>query len=260
MAEGPGSSDARRNFPDHFSAVAAAYAEFRPRYPEAVFDLLADLAPARRLAWDCATGNGQAAGPLAARFERVVATDASGEQLAQAAPRANIEYRVARAEASGLPDACADLVTVAQALHWFDVEAFHAEAERVLVPGGVLAEWSYGTPSAEPPVDAPLGVFYAQTVGPYWPPTRVLVDAGYRDIPFPFARLPVPDLALQADLSLRELLGYVDTWSAVQRFRAANGSDPLPAFANELAAVWGPPERRRHIRWPLTLRVGRRPA
>jgi SAM-dependent methyltransferase len=245
-------------FADHFSRSAAGYAEFRPGYPDELFDLLARLAPSRRLAWDCATGSGQAAVPLAARFERVVASDASAAQIAEAQQHPSIAYHVGRAEESGLPDASCDLVTVAQALHWFDVEAFHAEVARVLVPDGVLAEWSYGPLALEPPLDAVMRHFYAQTLGPWWPKERAHVDSGYRELPFPFARLPLPDLALKADMSLPALMGYVGTWSAVGAFREAEGRDPLPQLARELAPLWGPAEARQHVRWPLVLRVGRK--
>jgi len=249
----------KSGFADHFSGTARGYAEFRPGYPDEVFELLASLSPSRRLAWDCGTGSGQAAVPLAARFEHVLATDASPAQIAEAQAHPAIEYRVARAEDSGLPDASCDLVTVAQALHWFDVEAFHAEATRVLVPDGVLAEWSYGPVALEPPLDAPLRVFYADIVGPYWPRERAHVDSGYKDLPFPFARLPLPDLALKADMSLATLLGYIGTWSAVQAYRAVEGKDPLPDLERELGAVWGQAGRRQHVRWPLVMRVGRKP-
>jgi ubiquinone/menaquinone biosynthesis C-methylase UbiE len=246
-------------FADHFSGCAEGYAEFRPGYPDELFELLASLAPSRRLAWDCATGSGQAAVPLAARFERVVASDASPAQIAEAQQHPSIEYHVGRAEESGLPDASCDLVTVAQALHWFDVDVFHAEAVRVLVPDGLLAEWSYGPLALDAPLDAVMRVFYAETVGPYWPKERAHVDAGYRDLPFPLPRLPMPDLALKAEMTLAALLGYVSTWSAVQAFRAAEGKDPLPQLQQELQALWGPAGRTHHVRWPLVLRVGRKP-
>jgi SAM-dependent methyltransferase len=246
------------SFSDHFSGVASEYAEYRPRYPELLFDWLAGLAARRELAWDCATGSGQAAVALASRFERVIATDASAEQIAAASSHPRIEYRVAPAEASGLDLASADLVTVAQALHWFDRQAFYAEARRVLRRDGVVAAWTYGHPTLdEPRTDAALQRFYSETVGPYWPKERALVDAGYRTIDFPFHEVEAPAFEMETRWPLATLLGYVATWSAVTRFRAARGEDPVTELAQAFAAAWGNPEVPRRITWPLALRVGR---
>jgi len=248
-----------RSFPDHFSGVASAYAGFRPRYPDALFDWLADLAPRRELAWDCATGSGQAAVALASRFERVIATDASEEQIAAATRNPRVEYRVASAEASRLDGGSADLVTVAQALHWFDRPAFYGEAERVLRPGGVLAAWTYGHPHLDDPgADAVFQDFYSKTVGAYWPPERALVDAGYSTVEFPFAEVEPPAFEMETQWPLAALLGYVGTWSATTRFRAARGFDPVPRLAEDLASSWGSREKPRRIRWPLAVRAGRR--
>jgi SAM-dependent methyltransferase len=250
-----------RPFSDHFSDVSGAYAEYRPRYPDALFEWLADLAPSRALAWDCATGSGQAAVALASRFERVIATDASAEQIAAATRNPRVEYRVARAEASGLDGASTDLVTVAQALHWFDRPAFYAEAGRVLSPDGVLAAWTYGHLRLEDPgADAVFRRFYLETVGADWPVERALVDAGYRTIDFPFPEVESPAFEMETRWSLPALLGYVGTWSATTRFRTVRGFDPLPELAEALAPLWGSPEESRRIRWPLGLRVGRKPS
>jgi SAM-dependent methyltransferase len=246
------------SFPDHFSGVARAYAEHRPRYPERLFDWLASLTARRELAWDCATGGGQAALGLAARFERVIATDASAEQIAAAHRHPRIEYRVAPAESSDLDPASTDLVTVGQALHWLDRPAFYDEARRVLRADGVLAAWTYGAPVlGDSRSDAILRRFYSETVGPCWPPERALVDAGYRTIDFPFEEIEPPLIPMEADWTLPAFLGYIGTWSAVTRFRAARGFDPLTALAAELATSWGDPASPRRISWPLALRVGR---
>jgi SAM-dependent methyltransferase len=247
------------SFPDHFSGVAGAYAEHRPRYPERLFAWLAELATGRELAWDCATGSGQAALGLADYFDRVIATDASGAQIAAAVAHPRVEYRVAPAESSGLAPESADLVTVGQALHWFDRPAFYAEARRVLRPDGVVAAWTYGHSSlGEPLGDAVMRRFYSETVGPYWPPERALVDAGYRTIEVPFVEIEPPQIAMEAKWSLAAFLGYVGTWSAVTRFRAERGFDPVPELAGELRPHWGDPALPRRIRWPLAIRVGRR--
>ena len=246
------------SFPDHFSGVAGAYAERRPHYPRQLFTWLAALAPRRELAWDCATGSGQAAVGLADHFERVIATDASEAQIAAAVAHPRIEYRVAPAASSGLASDSADLVTVGQALHWFDRPAFYAEARRVLRPDGVVAVWTYGLSSlGEPRADAALRRFYSETVGPYWPRERALVDAGYRTIEFPFDEIPPPEIEMEAQWPLAAFLGYVGTWSAVTRFRAERGFDPVAKLAEELGPHWGDPAAPRQIRWPLALRVGR---
>ncbi len=246
------------SFSDHFSGVSSAYAEFRPRYPDSLFAWLAGLPAGRGLAWDCATGSGQAAIGLASRFERVVATDASAEQIGAAVPHPHVDYRVAPAEASGLDSESVDLVTVAQALHWLDRPAFFAEVRRVLRPDGAVAAWAYGNPRVdETRADEVLRRFTSETVGPYWPPERALVDAEYRTIDFPFAEIEPPAFPMEAWWPLSALLGYIGTWSATTRFRASQGYDPLPALAARLRHFWGDPETPRRIEWPLALRVGR---
>jgi len=252
---------ATSTFPDHFSAVAASYADFRPNYPAALFAWLATLTPGHRLAWDCAAGSGQASVDLARHFDRVVATDASAQQIAAARPHPKIEYRVAPAEASGLGDASVDLITVAQALHWFDLDRFYAEARRVLKPAGVLAAWTYGVLILEDPqINERVQIFYRDTVGPYWPPERHHVETGYRDLPFPFPEIAAPPLQMETSWDLTQLLGYFRSWSATGRYVAERGSDPVLALADELVPLWGDPARRRTIAWPLSLRVGRKPA
>lgn len=243
-------------FQDHFSERAAAYARFRPRYPAALLQALADQAPGRRLAWDCGTGNGQAATGLAAHFERVVATDPSPEQLAQAEAHPRVTYRPALEAQSGLEDASVDLVTAAQALHWFDTDAFYAEARRVLRPGGVVAVWCYNLPRSDPAIDRVLDRFANDTVGPYWTPERRHVRAGYQDLAFPFAELPFPPCAMEGRLALQDLAGYLDTWSSVRRYREELGTDPVAPVVAQLGSVWGRSDRLRIFRWPLTGRVG----
>lgn len=254
LASAPMSAESRP-FADHFSVVSEVYARFRPRYPEALFDWLASVAPARRLALDCATGSGQAAVGLAERFDRVIATDASAAQVEAAAQHPRIEYRVARAEESGLADGVCDLVAAAQAVHWFDRPAFFAEARRVLVPGGVLAVWGYQRlRTGEAALDAELDRFHDGVVGPYWPPGRELIEDAYRGIDFPFEELAVPLFAIEARLSLEALAGYFGSWSATERYRRAVGADPVPGFVAGLAAAWGD---EREVRWPIALRAGR---
>jgi len=245
------------SFKDHFSGHADAYAQYRPHYPEALFRYLADQAPGRALAWDCATGNGQAALGLRPYFEKVVATDASGKQVAQTSFDPKIEYWIAAADDSGLPAASVDLVTVAQALHWFDFDKFFAEVRRVLGPGGCLAVWGYHLLHCDADIDPVLEDFYARVVGPYWPPERRWVEEKYRTIPFPFEEKPVPEFAMHAEWDLEATLGYLGTWSAVQKYREARGEDPLVELRKKTAPLWGDPLRVRAIRWPIFLRLGK---
>jgi len=244
-------------FKDHFSAQAADYARFRPRYPAALFEFLASRAPGCRLAWDCATGNGQVAEGLAPHFQSVVATDGSASQIAQAPRLSNVEFRVEPAESSSLADASVDLVTVGQALHWFDLEGFYAEVRRVARPGALVAAWCYNLLSCDPELDREVLHFYREVVGPYWTADRVKVERGYRDLPFPFAPVDAPELALEAEWDFNELIGYLGTWSAAQRYREARGADPREAIAADLAAAWGSPGGKRRIEWPLHFRIGR---
>lgn len=245
-------------FHDHFSAVANRYADFRPHYPAVLFDYLATLVSSDATVWDCAAGNGQATHDLAARFAKVIATDASKEQITSARPNPKVEFRVAPAEQSGLPDRSVELITVAQALHWFDFERFYAEVRRVLKPDGVLAAWAYGINTVEgDAVNELVQDFYANVVGPYWPPERELVEAGYRTIPFPFAEIGAPTFRMEAQWTLEQLLGYFSTWSATNRCIKATGKNPLGPLAEALAKHWGDASTPRLVTWPLALRVGR---
>lgn len=246
-----------RAFSDHFSERAAGYAAHRPTYPEALGDLLASLAPRRELAWEAGCGSGQATVLLATRFARVVAVDASARQLAHAPLAANVEYRCAVAEDSGLPDGSVDLVLAAQAAHWFDLDAYYAEVRRVARPGALVALASYATVRVDEAVDAVIEPFYSGVLRGYWPPERRHVEAGYRSLPFPFAEIDAPALELRALWSLPELLGYIRTWSAVGALEAADAAGALGGLEAGLAHAWGSPSTRRAIRWPLTLRLGR---
>ena len=245
------------SFKDHFSARSADYAAHRPTYPRALVDYLASLCDRADVALDVGCGTGQLSVLLAERFPWVIATDASAQQIAQAEPRDNVEYLVATAASSGLPDGSVDLVTVAQAAHWFDLPAFYAEARRVGRPGAVLALITYGVLRADRDVDPVVQHFYNDVVGPYWPPERRHVEEGYRSFDFPFDEVVAPPLAITVEWRAADLVGYADTWSAVRGAEAALGTSPIPAFAQALAAVWGDPDRRRTIRFPLSLRVGR---
>lgn len=242
---------------DHFSNQARAYRQFRPTYSASFLAWVAELAPRHDLLWDVGTGSGQAAVGLAGHFRRVVASDLSLRQLAESAPHPAVHYVLATAEAGPLADHSADLVTVAQALHWFNFLGFWAEVRRVLRPGGAVVAWSYERAAISPALDPLFRTFHDDTVGRYWPPRREHVRAGYRDIPFPFVKLPAPAEALRAEWDLEHLLGYVASWSAVDRYRRATGRDPLPAFERQLAAEWGPRTAVRTVTWPLAVLAGR---
>ena len=244
-------------FHDHFSAVASRYAAFRPTYPDALYAYLAGLAPAREQVWDAGTGSGQAARGLAEHFAHVTATDASADQLACARPHPRVVYRLAREADSGLAEASADLVTAAQAAHWFDHAAFHREVARVLKPGGVLAVWCYDVMTVDDEVDPLIDAFYRVRVGPYWPPERKTIEHAYRDLPFPYRDVDVPTFAMETRLDRGGVLGYIGTWSAVQRCRAVEGIDPMAALAADLARVWPDPAEARRAVWPISLRAGR---
>lgn len=245
-------------FKDHFSHLAAQYASFRPHYPPALFDYLARLSSSRRVAWDCACGSGQASGSLAEHFESVIATDASAQQIAAAPSHPHVIYKVAPAEASGIDEASVDLVAVAQGLHWFNLDAFYHEVDRVLIQGGVLAAWTYGVLKCEDShVDRLVQAFY-QMLDPYWPPERKLVESGYRTLRFPFVEESPPSFEMTERWSLPQLLGYLRSWSAVGRYVGKHGTDPVEALGEQLAEVWEEPNTLQLTTWPLAMRVGRK--
>lgn len=247
------------SFHDHFSGHAPAYARARPHYPAELFPALAARAPGRDLAWDAGTGSGQAALGLAECFSRVVATDPSAAQLAEAPAHPRVEYRVGTAAESGLSGGSVDLVSAAQAAHWFDLGRFYAEAARVLRPGGVLVLWCYGLSRVTPEIDGLVERFYHEIVGPYWPPERRHIETGYRDLGFPFPDQPFPAMEMRQQWTLAEFRDYLATWSAVQRYRRERRTNPLELLLPALTHAWGDAEQPRHVTWPLTGRIGARP-
>lgn len=243
-------------FKDYFSTQSADYARYRPRYPAELFAWLAQIAPAQTTAWDCATGNGQAALGLAEHFARVIATDPSEQQLASAVPHTRVAYHRARGEESGLPPASVDLVTIAQALHWLEHPAFWREVHRVLRPGGVVAAWGYDVLAVSPEVDAAVRRFYDSLAG-YWAPERRIVEERYRSVEFPFIEIAHPAFDMHAEWTRAQLAGYVRTWSAVRARAGREGRDPVVELERELADVWPDADEQRLVRWPLFMRVGR---
>ena len=246
-----------------FSTVAREYANFRPGYPPELFAWLARTCERRERAWDCGCGSGQASTALAGHFAQVHATDVSPEQIAAAKPHPRVSYAVAPAEHSGLEAESIDLATVAQALHWFDVDAFHVEAHRVMRSGAVLAIWTYPRPVfVDPALDRVFLDFYVDTVGPYWPPERRHVEANYTTLPpapeaLGFQELIHPDFGLDLDWSREQVLGYVGSWSATARYRKQKGTDPVPLLSDSLRPVWPGQAATAALRMPLGLRVYR---
>jgi len=241
-----------------FSTVAREYANFRPGYPPELFTWLARISPSRETVWDCGCGSGQASVALAEQFAAVHATDVSPEQIAAAKPHPRVRYSVAPAEHSCLPAHSMDLVTVAQALHWFDVNAFYAEAARVARPGALLAVWNYPRPQfVDAELDRRFFAFYTEVVGPYWPPERRHIESWYRTLPFPFEEVETPGFGIELSWNPEQVAGYVSSWSATVRYRKALGKDPVPMLRESLAAAWPANGASVPMRMPIGIRIGK---
>lgn len=249
---------------DHFENVARYYGEFRPCYPKRLFKLIAQECPQHQHALDCATGTGQAAVALAEIFEKVTATDASAAQLDGCEPRDNIIYRQAPAQSSGLHSTSVDAITVAQALHWFPLQDFFKECDRVLKPDGILAVWTYGLMrTTNESINTIVQYYYNTVVGPYWPPERRLVDEAYCSIQLPFEELKISDLdkeplILEQSWTRDQLIGYLRSWSASGYFVKANEEDPIAIIRTDLEATWPDERQDQLIQWPITLRMSRK--
>lgn len=239
-----------------FDKGAEAYLRFRPDYPEALAGLLGAVAPAHDMAVDVGCGNGQLTVQLAGHFRQVAGFDPSAEQIASAQQRPNVRYAVAPAETMLLPDHVADLVTAAQAAHWFDLPRFFQEARRIARPGAAIALSSYGALQVPEALHKRFSRFYTQEAGPFWPPERKMVDNGYRDLDFPFEEQRPPEIAIHRTWTLEEFLGYVSTRSAVRRLREAGRQDVLAEFAADIAALWGHPVSALSFSWPINMRLG----
>lgn len=241
---------------DNFSTQADRYAKYRPHYPRELYEFLQQL-QIYEIAWDCGTGNGQVAVELAKFCSHVHATDASAAQLNYAVTYPKITYQVAQAEHSGLADHSVDLITVAQAIHWFDFERFYAEVRRVARPNALLAVWGYGLLKISPELDEIINHFYYQVVGHYWDAERKHLDQEYRSIPFPFKSLPTPSFKMSLEWDLADLLGYFATWSSVQKMLKLQLDNPLDPLTPQLAQHWGRPTEKRVITWDIYLKVAR---
>ena len=245
-----------QNFKDLFSQSSQDYAKYRPQYPDTLYSYLASLCDQKNLAWDCATGSGQAALQLAQHFDAVTATDLSEAQLSQAATHKNIKYQVGSAEAAPLLSNTVNLTTVAQALHWFRHDAFFAEVKRVSAPGGVLAVWCYDLAKIDHNVDEVILNLYRNTLAGCWEPERRFLDAGYKNIQVPFDEIMPPPIAMTATWSLAHLQGYLTTWSAVNTYIKKFGVNPLAALSTDLSRAWGA-NKTKPVSWDLKLRVFR---
>jgi len=240
-----------------FSPVARAYSRYRPSYPAELFAWLASLVERHDLAWDTATGSGQAAIGLAEHFDRVIATDLSAEQIRHAAAHPRIGYRVAGAEASGIAPHSADLVVAAAALHWFHLPKFYAEAARVLRPGGVIAAWTYHVAHVEPPFDEVLWPFCRDVVRPYFADGARLVEERYEGIGLPGTPIDCPPFAASANWNAGEIADFVGTWSGVQAYIAAHGEDPVKKLRPDIDRICGSKSAVHTLRWPLYLKASR---
>lgn len=223
---------------DNFSNQAGDYAKYRPAYPQQLYDFIGKLVAQKEAAWDCGTGNGQSAAALAAGFNKVYATDISAQQISHATQVANVFYSVQAAESTNFPNDNFDLITVAQAIHWFDFATFYREVNRVAKPGGILAVWGYSLLQVSPEIDKLIHDYHFNTLADYWDPERKYLDEGYSNIPFPFAKIDTPAFKIKLAWTLEELRGYLGTWSALQKFIRANGFSPLDSLINDINPFW----------------------
>jgi len=246
-----------RPFEDHFSRRAEVYVRHRPTYPAELYSYLASQAPHRRLAWDCGTGNGQAAIGLAEYFDRVIATDASAEQITLATQHKRVEYKLARAEDAGLETGSMALVTVAVAVHWFDFDLFYDEVRRTLSHEGLIAVWCYSLPTITPGINSILDNYLHNILGGYWPDRARHMIEEYRALPFPFEELKVPSFTMITHWDLFQVLGFLESWSGTARFEEKKGYSPIELIQPQLKEEWGAEATKRRLDWKLPLRVGR---
>lgn len=237
---------------DNFSKQADIYARYRPQYPAALFYYLLGFVKERQCAWDCGTGNGQSAQALCNYFDRVIATDISQQQIDHAFKAPNIFYSLQPAETTNIAAGSIDLITISQALHWFKFDRFYTEVKRVAKPGAVIAAWTYSLLRISPAIDAIIMNYHSGTLEKYWDAERKYVDEGYQNIPFPYKKIETPAFEIEYTWSIADLEGYLRTWSALQKFMAAQNADPVPAVMEQIKSLWGSNDKR-HIIFPLHL-------
>jgi ubiquinone/menaquinone biosynthesis C-methylase UbiE len=239
---------------DNFSKQANIYAKYRPQYPQELFDFILQHTDKTENAWDCATGNGQSAKVLAKYFEKVFATDISQKQIDNAEQAANIYYSLQPAEQTSFADNTFDLITVSQALHWFEFNSFYKEVERIAKPGSVFAAWSYSLLYISPEIDKLIRSFYTETIGSYWDAERKYVDDEYKTIPFPFDEIAAPHFTMEYYWTTGELEGYLNTWSALQKFITANKYNPVDELMQKIKPHVS--NEKMKIIFPLHIRMG----
>jgi ubiquinone/menaquinone biosynthesis C-methylase UbiE len=244
------------DFKDHFSGHSSNYQKYRPGYPKELFSYLNTLCEENKYAWDVGTGNGQCALALAAHFDAVLATDPSENQIRDAVRHDKIQYDVSPAEKCPEPDHSFDLITVAQALHWFDIDKFFNEVRRVVRPNGILAAWTYTHAVVSPEVDRIYSKFYTDIVGNYWPAERRYVEEKYQSIKFPFEDIESPQFKIQMEYSREDYLAYLGTWSAVKNYKLDKKHDPIDLIRSELSEIWSDSEELRVVTWPIHLKAG----
>jgi len=240
---------------DNFSVQAAAYAAYRPHYPAEMIKYILSFVSSKDAALDLATGNGQVAAALAPFFNKVYATDISAKQLDNAKKEHNIYYSVGRAEDTGFQDEAFDLITVAQAVHWFEFDAFYREIKRILKPDGLFAILGYGLLQTNEAADAVIWRLYRDILGNYWDAERHYIDENYTTIPFPLQELEAKSFNNKFTWTFEQLIGYFNTWSAVQHYIKEHGNNPIDLIKDELKAVWQASEQQ--VNFPLLLRMGR---
>jgi hypothetical protein len=243
---------------DLFSKQAVDYARYRPTYPAALINYIVSFVHEKNIAWDCATGNGQAAVLLANHFKQVVATDTSEKQIGLAIPKDNIIYSVGKAEQTSFADNTFDLITIAQAYHWFQFDLFEKEARRIAKPGAVVAAWGYNIPQCNNKrISQLIQHFYTAVVGSYWDAERKYVDDAYTTVPFPFEPLPAVPFSIQVNWNKEDLPGYLNSWSSVQHFIKANQYNPVDDFVEQLQQLWPPGVPELPFAFPVFMRLGR---
>lgn len=242
---------------DRFSGHSKVYKKYRPKYPESLYAELLKHTPGRENCWDCGTGNGQVARVLAGHFKQVYATDISKNQLAQAPDLPNIRYNIQRAERTAFPDNTFDLITVAQAVHWFDLQEFYREATRVARPGAVLAVWGYGLLYFREPMDALISGFYREVVGPYWDGERRHIDSGYETIGFTLKKVgSLNGFRIEQPMDLETLQGYLTSWSSVQNYIRAKAENPVVPLIERLRKDWKE-GKQKTAQFPIFGKIGR---